>query len=53
MVKGVSGYGKFTLGRKLAGELQISFVEGDDYHSADNIQKMSNGIALSDEDLGP
>ncbi len=50
---GVSGCGKSTLGHRIAGVLGVPFVEGDDYHSAQNIQKLSDGIALRDEDREP
>lgn len=50
---GVSGAGKTTVGRKLAAELGWSFYEGDDFHSAASVEKMSRGIALTDEDRRP
>jgi len=53
ILMGVSGAGKTTIGRKLAGELGWSFYEGDDFHSAASIEKMSQGIALTDDDRRP
>jgi gluconokinase len=53
ILMGVSGAGKTTIGRKLAGELGWRFYEGDDFHSAASIQKMSQGIALTDDDRRP
>ncbi len=53
ILMGVSGSGKTTIGRKLADELGWSFYEGDDFHSAANIEKMSRGVPLTDEDRGP
>ena len=53
LLMGVSGSGKTTVGRKLADELGWSFYEGDDFHSAASIEKMSRGIPLTDEDRGP
>jgi 6-phosphogluconate dehydrogenase len=50
MVMGVSGSGKTTVGSLLAFRLGISFVDGDDFHSAANIEKMSRGIPLDDDD---
>lgn len=50
---GVSGCGKTTIGQKLASELNISFFDADDFHPESNVQKMSNGIALNDEDRLP
>lgn len=47
---GVSGSGKTAIGSRLAAALGVEFVEGDSYHPAANIQKMSKGIALTDED---
>src|SRR5215218_8620824 len=53
VLMGVSGAGKTTVGRKLAAELGWSFYEGDDFHSAASVEKMSRGIALTDEDRRP
>lgn len=50
VVMGVSGCGKSTVGRVLAEEIAAPFLEGDHFHSAANIAKMSAGIALRDED---
>ena len=47
---GVSGSGKSTLGKILAKKLNGFFVEGDELHPKKNIQKMSNGIPLNDND---
>jgi len=37
----------------LAAELQVPFFDADDYHPKDNIEKMSKGIPLNDEDRQP
>lgn len=50
VVMGVSGCGKSLIGSELAKALQLNFFDGDDYHSEDNIQKMSQGIPLTDVD---
>jgi gluconokinase len=50
IVMGVSGSGKTTIGRLLADELRWPFYEGDDFHPSANIQKMTHGMALTDED---
>ena len=50
---GVSGAGKSTLGSALAKQLDWDFIEGDDYHSKRNIEKMRTGHALSDSDRRP
>ena len=47
---GVSGCGKTTVGKLVAEELGWEFVEGDEYHSPENIAKMSSGQPLNDED---
>lgn len=53
VVMGVSGCGKSTIGRALATAREWPFLEGDDYHPASNIEKMSRGIPLTDIDRGP
>jgi carbohydrate kinase (thermoresistant glucokinase family) len=53
VVMGVSGSGKSTIGRRLAGRLGIRFVDGDDLHPAANIRKMAAGHPLTDEDRWP
>ena len=50
---GVSGSGKTTVGTLLASQLRWEFADGDDYHSAANVEKMRNGIPLTDEDRAP
>lgn len=53
VVMGVSGSGKSTVGRLLAKRLGWKYYEGDEYHSAGNVAKMSKGISLTDEDRQP
>lgn len=50
VVMGVSGSGKSVIGAGLAGALGIDFVEGDEYHSPGNVERMSSGIPLTDDD---
>ena len=50
---GVAGSGKTTIGKMLASELGWEFVDGDDHHSPQNIEKMRSGIALTDADRLP
>jgi gluconokinase len=50
---GVSGAGKTTVGQLLAAELGWDLVDADDYHSAANVEKMRNGIPLTDADRAP
>ena len=49
-VIGVSGCGKSTIGKLLADEMNIPFFDGDDFHSKENIAKMSSGKSLNDYD---
>lgn len=49
-VMGVSGVGKSTIGSLLSQELGIPYFDGDDYHSKENVLKMSNGEPLNDYD---
>jgi 6-phosphogluconate dehydrogenase len=49
-VMGVSGSGKTTVGQLLAKQLQIPFFDADGFHPAANIEKMNNGIPLTDAD---
>ncbi len=50
VVMGVSGCGKSTVGTALAGLLGVPFLEGDAFHPADNVAKMSAGFPLTDDD---
>jgi hypothetical protein len=45
---GVAGCGKSTVGALLAREQSASFLDGDDFHPADNVERMAAGIALTD-----
>jgi gluconokinase len=53
VVMGVSATGKTAVGERLAGELGVDFLEGDSFHPQANIEKMSSGIPLTDEDRLP
>ena len=50
VVMGVSGSGKSVVGALLARALDLPFVEGDHYHPAENVARMSAGIPLTDDD---
>jgi len=53
VVMGVSGCGKTTIGQSLAEAFGWDFQEGDALHPQANIDKMSAGIPLDDEDRWP
>lgn len=48
MVMGVSGCGKSTIGSELARLLNGRFLDGDDYHPAENVAWMAEGRPLDD-----
>lgn len=50
---GVSGNGKTTVGTWLARDLESVFIEGDEFHPQANIDKMSAGVPLDDDDRRP
>ncbi len=50
ILTGVSGVGKTTMGKLLSRELNLPFYDADDFHSAENVEKMNKGIPLQDED---
>lgn len=53
IVMGVSGSGKSTIADKLAERIGWRSVDGDKFHPASNIAKMSAGHPLDDEDRWP
>ncbi len=53
VVMGVSGSGKTTIGQALARRLGYEFVEGDEFHTRANREKMHAGIPLTDDDREP
>ena len=53
IVMGVVGAGKTTIGKLLASELGWEFADADDFHPKSNVEKIRNGIALTDEDREP
>lgn len=50
LIMGVAGSGKTTIAKKLSQKINGYLIEGDDYHSKQNIDKMSSGIPLNDDD---
>lgn len=53
VVIGVSGSGKSTIGSRLAAREGARFLEGDRFHPAANVEKMSAGNPLDDADRWP
>jgi len=53
LLMGVSGCGKTTIGKALATKLGWDFYDADDFHTSENIAKMSSGISLDDYDRAP
>jgi len=53
VIMGVSGCGKTTIGKQLAEQLGLPFFDADAFHPQANIDKMSQGIPLNDEDRRP
>ncbi len=50
VVMGVAGCGKSVVGGRIAQLLRFPLIEGDEFHPARNIEKMSHGLPLDDED---
>jgi MFS transporter, ACS family, tartrate transporter len=53
LIMGVTGSGKSTVGKLVAGRLAWEFVEADEFHSPENVAKMRAGIPLTDADRLP
>jgi gluconokinase len=53
IVMGVSGSGKSTIAGKLAERLNWTCEDGDRFHPKSNVEKMSAGHPLTDEDRRP
>ena len=53
VVMGVSGSGKSTVGAALAQRVRVPFADADDFHPPANIDKMTAGQALNDDDRYP
>ncbi|MBX2882067.1 MAG: gluconokinase [Granulosicoccus sp.] len=53
VVMGVAGSGKSSIGTAIANAVGGTYIDGDDYHPAANIEKMSRGDPLGDDDRWP
>lgn len=53
IVMGPAGAGKTTVGIPLAKSLGWEFLDADQFHSAENVERMRRGIGLTDADRGP
>lgn len=53
VVMGVSGSGKSAVGAALAQRLRVPFADADDFHPPANIEKMTSGQPLNDDDRYP
>ena len=53
VVMGVSGAGKTAVGAALAARLGAAFKDADDLHPLPNVEKMTAGVPLTDEDRWP
>jgi gluconokinase len=53
VVMGVAGCGKTTVAEAFRDRKQFVMAEGDDFHSKANVDKMSHGVPLTDDDRWP
>jgi gluconokinase len=53
VLMGAAGAGKTTVGTALASALGWPFLDADDLHSPEHVEKMRRGVALTDEDRAP
>src|SRR5262245_3172108 len=53
VLMGVAGSGKTTVGVTLAAQLGWTFRDADEFHPRANVDKMSHGIPLTDDDRQP
>ena len=50
---GPAGSGKSTIGKKFDRLKSFKFIEGDEFHSKNNIKKITNGKSLTFKDRKP
>ncbi|UPK76522.1 gluconokinase [Nocardioidaceae bacterium SCSIO 66511] len=53
VIMGVSAVGKTTVGERLAARYGVEYADADAFHPQANIDKMSAGVPLSDDDRWP
>ena len=53
VMMGVAGTGKSSVGSALAGAMGWAFLDADDFHPEENLQKMRSGMPLTDADRWP
>lgn len=53
ILMGVSSTGKSSIGKAVADQLKLKFIDGDDLHPRANILKMAQGMPLDDNDRIP
>jgi gluconokinase len=53
ILMGVTGTGKTTVGKLLAGRTGWPFHDADDFHAPASVEKMRSGIPLTDDDRWP
>jgi len=53
IVFGVSGCGKSTIANEVARNLDAQYLDADDFHPQENINKMASGQPLNDDDRQP
>lgn len=53
VLMGVAGCGKTTIGEMLSERLKWPYIDADDLHPSQNIEKVRNGSKLTDDDRWP
>ena len=53
VIMGVSGCGKSSVGAGLAEREGVPFLDADDFHPVENVEKMRSGTPLNDADRWP
>lgn len=53
VLMGPAGAGKTTVGEQLANSLGWHFLDADAFHSPENVERMRQGIGLTDADRAP